>query len=88
MNLRLLSVSFEHVELEAIVGDEIRTVSVDVGSGRSWLAAIRFPNLRTEEGRSLGTDELDYEVCARASEELARLQGAVYAAARYQENAA
>jgi hypothetical protein len=87
VTLRLLSVSFEELRFFAVTDDASRFVTVTTGSGRDWLRGVHFPNLR-DGGETLGNDELDEEVRIRASEELARLQGAVFAAARYREFAA
>jgi hypothetical protein len=37
---------------------------------------LRFPNIRTDEGATLGDDDLDHEVRVRAAEELVRLAAA------------
>ncbi len=80
MILRLDRLSFAEVRFEAMFCESSRFVSVHVGSGRDWLAAVRFPNLRSDEGASLGDDDLDNEVLVRAAEELVRLEAAISAA--------
>ena len=77
MTLRLVSCSFDLVELEADFGDGVcRAVRVDVQAGRDWYAAVQFPNLSNASGESLGDDELDRQVRERAGEELVRLDAA------------
>lgn len=88
MTLWLTSISFDRVNFLADFGEWQRPVRVDVGSGTSWLTPVRFPTWSASDGESLGDDELDQQVRERAAEELARLQGAVYAASRYSEFAA
>ena len=78
MTLRLVSCSFDLVELEADFGDGVcRAVRVDVRTGRDWYAAVQFPNLSNANGESLGDDELDRQVRERAGEELVRLESFV-----------
>lgn len=76
-DLRLVSVTFSEVRFHLDMCDSTRQVAVQVGSGRDWLSAVRFPHLRSDEGASLGDDLLDEEVRARAAEELVRLEAAV-----------
>jgi hypothetical protein len=83
MVLRLAAVSFATVEFHATLADGAeRLVRVEVGAGTDWLRAVRFPNLTTEAGVTLGDETLDREVRARAAEELVRLEAAVNLAAR------
>ena len=78
--LRLTSVSFTEVSFVTDVDGYERPVTVQVGSGRSWRSAVRFPNWQSSAGESLGDDGLDQEVRDRASEELVRHSAAVDAA--------
>lgn len=75
MRLRLLSVTFD-LAYDDHDGWE-RPVSVEVRTGASWFTAVRFPNLTSEAGESLGSDDLDAQVRERAAEELVRLEAAV-----------
>jgi hypothetical protein len=78
LGLELVAISFGSVDLLAIMPDgSERTVSVIVGSGTSWRRACRFPNVASEAGQSLGSDELDDRVRRRSAEELVRLAAAV-----------
>lgn len=77
MTLRLDRLSFTEVRFEATLCDHSRFVTVCVGSGRDWYSALRFPNIRTDEGATLGDDDLDHKVRVRAAEELVRLEAAV-----------
>jgi hypothetical protein len=75
--LRLDRLSFAEVRFEATLCDYSRFVTVQVGSGRDRPTAVRFPNLRSDEGYSLGAGDLDNEVRIRAAEELVRLDAAI-----------
>ena len=79
MRLRLLSLTFDRVEFLAYddVGGWERLVAVEIRTGASWFTAVRFPNLTSEAGETLGSDDLDDQIRERASEELARLEAAV-----------
>jgi hypothetical protein len=77
MTIRLLSVDFAEVRFYAVTDDACRFVTVRVNSGLDWLRACAFPHNNTDEGRSLGSDELNEQVRIRASEELVRLEAAV-----------
>jgi hypothetical protein len=82
MILRLLDVGFGSVEFHVTLADgNERLVRVEVGAGTDWLRAVRFPNLNTDAGATLGDETLDREVRERASEELVRLEAAVNLAA-------
>jgi len=76
MTLWLHFLSFERVEFVAEFRESHRLVRVDVGSGTNWLSAVRFPTWSGTDGESLGDDELDRQVRARAAEELVRLAAA------------
>jgi hypothetical protein len=78
--LRLTYVSPQRVEFALVEsGVVVRPVLVLVGSGRTWRAAVRFPAVESGATASLGDDALDDDVCWRAAEELARLEGHVRA---------
>jgi len=77
LELELVHVDFERIDFTARLGETERTVSVSVGSGTCWRRAILFPHPMTYEGSSLGDDDLDEQVRARAAEELIRLAAAL-----------
>lgn len=77
LRLTLVSLSLIHVELDAHqAGKDTRRISVHVGSGHTARAAVRFPHDWHENGRTLGSDQLDQQVRERAAEELVRLHAA------------
>jgi hypothetical protein len=81
--LELRHVAFDTVEFAATLPDgSHRLVSVVVGSGPTWAKAVRFPNIASEGGESLGDDGADEQVRRRASEELVRLAAAIGATER------
>jgi hypothetical protein len=83
LDLELRAVGFDAVEFAATLADgSDRLVTVLFGSGPSWRRAVRFPNVGSEGGQSLGDEALDDQVRRRASEELLRLAAALRAIER------
>jgi len=78
--LQLRDLTFQRVEFELAAGAHSRSVVVRVGSGSSWLNAVRFPTIGTDATETTGDDELDAAIRARAAEELVRLEVATLAA--------
>jgi hypothetical protein len=80
LQLILLDLLFHRVTFLAWQPDEPdRLIRVEIGSRTRSHRAVRFPNLGTEGGESLGDEALDEHVRRRATEELVRLRAAVEA---------